>query len=263
MDTSRLVSKDDGDTLWTYKHISASKHIQRINDVQCEHTSIQEPTLQLSFQLSPPKLCDIEKEKEKEKDISKNLVLVINIHEQATHQHNDNYSNSQQTRQTCRKDMDLFNFMMLRIDDLSSIYTYNMVRDAIQTLKDRLVLLLTDGPVPDKFGPKKSRTLLSWVTNNKRGTPASDESATTVAEFVSWFLDISVGIIPKKTDTTDAIDAVDSDSTKARSKSKPKSKSKSKIETALDVCIATKTPSSPSPFALYRKKGAWWITWIE
>ena len=263
MDTSRLVSRDDSGTLWTYKHNSASKHVQQREHTPDDKTivvvnnfiqSLQVPpqvspqmspqvslhiSPQVSPQMSPQKLCENEGNK------LHNLVT--------NYQQNENHQNSQQT---CKKDMDLFNFIMLRIDDLSSIYTDNMVRDAIQTLKDRLVLLLTDGPVPDKFGPKKSRTLLSWVTNNKRGTPASDESAATVAEFASWFLDISISIIPKNTVATDA---VDSDSTKARSKSK----SKSKIESTLNVCIATASPSTPSPFTIYRKKGAWWITCIE
>jgi len=88
--------------------------------------------------------------------------------------------------------VDAWMFIICAIDEMVGLYTENMVRDAIDVLKERLTILMTSGVGHKLFGPKKSRIILAWITNNKRGTPASDESAAVVAEFISWFLDVPI-----------------------------------------------------------------------
>ena len=50
---------------------------------------------------------------------------------------------------------------------------------------------MTSGAGHKKYGPKKSRTILAWLTDNKRGTPASAETAIVIAAFISWLLDLN------------------------------------------------------------------------
>jgi hypothetical protein len=128
-------------------------------------------------------------------------------------------------------DVDAWHFIVSHVDDLTSLYSDNMIRDAIQLLKDRLVAILSDGPCYTWFGPKKSRILLGWITNNKRGSPASDEAADTVAEFLAWLLGIRVGVVHKSEETT--------------------TKTPQKTENSY---------STTSAHTLYRKRGEWWIT---
>ena len=78
--------------------------------------------------------------------------------------------------------------MVSHIDDTSSLYTENMWRDAIESMKQKLIVFMTSGAGHKKYGPKKSRTILAWLTDNKRGTPASAETAVVIADFISWIL---------------------------------------------------------------------------
>jgi len=91
--------------------------------------------------------------------------------------------------------IDSWRFMVSNIDDVSSLYTENMWRDAIDLMKQKLIILMTSGAGHKKYGPKKSRTILAWLTDNKRGTPASTETALVIADFISWFLDIKVSSV--------------------------------------------------------------------
>lgn len=119
--------------------------------------------------------------------------------------------------------VDVFTFIAQHVDDLFSLYSDNMKRDAIQTLQDKLVTMLTDGAVPKWLGPKKTRIIIGWLTHNNRGTPASDESGKIVSAFISWFLDITVSYTPKDTVKGDK-----------------------------------KSGSQPHMYEMYRKRGAWW-----
>lgn len=121
--------------------------------------------------------------------------------------------------------MDAFSFMVYMLDELYSLYSDNMKRDAVQTLQDKLVTMLTDGAVPKWLGPKKTRIIMGWLTHNKRGTPASDESGKIVSAFIAWLLDISVAYTPK-------------DSTASAKKTKD---------------------NENSHYEMYRKRGAWWV----
>jgi hypothetical protein len=88
--------------------------------------------------------------------------------------------------------VDAWRFMVSIIDDMSSLYTDNMWRDAIDSMKQKLIVFMTSGTGHKKYGPKKSRTILAWLTDNKRGTPARAETATVIAAFISWLLDVNV-----------------------------------------------------------------------
>ena len=70
-----------------------------------------------------------------------------------------------------------------------------MWRDAIDSMKQKLIVFMTAGSGHKKYGPKKSRTILAWLTDNKRGTPASDETALVIAHFISWLLDVKVSSV--------------------------------------------------------------------
>lgn len=90
---------------------------------------------------------------------------------------------------------DSWRFMVSHIDDTSSLYTENMWRDAIDSMKQKLIVLMTSGVGHKKYGPKKSRTILAWLTDNKRGTPASPETALVIADFIGWLLDTKVSSV--------------------------------------------------------------------
>ena len=90
---------------------------------------------------------------------------------------------------------DSWRFMVSHIDETSSLYTENMWRDAIDSMKQKLIVFMTAGSGHKKYGPKKSRTILAWLTDNKRGTPASDETALVIAHFISWLLDVKVSSV--------------------------------------------------------------------
>ena len=108
------------------------------------------------------------------------------------------------TLQTPLQPVDIWKFMVGIIDETSSLYTDNMWRDAIESMKNKLIVLMTAGSGHKKYGPKKSRTILAWLTDNKRGTPASAETAKVIAEFVSWLLDVSVSSVENGTNQVDA-----------------------------------------------------------
>jgi hypothetical protein len=93
------------------------------------------------------------------------------------------------------KPVDAWSFMVSIIDDTSSLYTPNMWRDAIDSMKQKLIVFMTSGAGHKKYGPKKSRTILAWLTDNKRGTPASSETALVIAHFISWLLNTTVSSI--------------------------------------------------------------------
>jgi len=91
--------------------------------------------------------------------------------------------------------IDAWSFMVSIIDDTSSLYTANMWRDAIDSMKQKLIVFMTSGAGHKKYGPKKSRTILAWLTDNKRGTPASSETALVIAHFISWLLNTTVSSV--------------------------------------------------------------------
>jgi len=93
------------------------------------------------------------------------------------------------------KPVDAWSFMVSIIDDTSSLYTPNMWRDAIDSMKQKLIIFMTSGAGHKKYGPKKSRTILAWLTDNKRGTPASSETALVIAHFISWLLNTTVSSV--------------------------------------------------------------------
>lgn len=92
-----------------------------------------------------------------------------------------------------KKKQTLMNYIIYHIDSLASLYTYNMFDQAEQIFKEKMTDFVSKN---DKFGPKKKRILLSWITQNNYSANL-DEVGKYVAEFLSWFLDLSFKYIPE------------------------------------------------------------------
>ena len=91
----------------------------------------------------------------------------------------------------------LMNFIINTIDPLASLYTSKMYEQAENIFKDKLVDIISKGPIYQWLGPKKSRSLLSWITHNNHGV--IDDIGKIVADFLSWFLNKSLKYIPENT----------------------------------------------------------------
>ena len=63
----------------------------------------------------------------------------------------------------------LINFIILTVDPLASLYTRPMFEQAENILKERLTEIISKGPIYQWLGPKKSRTLMAWITRNNHG----------------------------------------------------------------------------------------------
>jgi len=233
MDTSKLPKGSASDTLWRYSHHNSIFHSQlHIGaNIEANIDASIETYKDIPVNINVNKSVNTNADKVVTSPVE-SIIVVSNEEDKPTvsPDNNDHSNSSVQPKNSVNNDIMLF--MAAHIDDLYSLYSENMIRDAVQILKDRLVLLLTDGPVPKLFGPKKTRILIGWITNNKRGTPASDEAALIVAEFVAWFLDITITYVPKETD-----------------KEKP---------TTVRRAFAVSSKVN-AEFLLYRKRGAWWI----
>jgi hypothetical protein len=70
-----------------------------------------------------------------------------------------------------------------------------MFDQAEEIFRERLSDFVSKGPGHQWLGPKKSRTLLAWVTQNNHGV--ADEMGKIITDFLSWFLDTSFKYIPE------------------------------------------------------------------
>jgi len=225
MDCNRLPLDNGTDILYIYKHINASKYIQHIYDkdytvnpkdiiktvISHEQTNINKKTnASVKSKMTYVSSFINEDANEDAKanttvnitplveplvdQTNKDVVTVINtsvIENTFESTVNENSLNNSKDIPKIVP-VDAWRFMVSIIDDMSSLYTDNMWRDAIELMKQKLIILMTSGAGHKKYGPKKSRTILAWLTDNKRGTPASAETATVIAAFISWLLDVNV-----------------------------------------------------------------------
>ena len=229
MDCNRLPLDNGNNVLYINKHINASKYIQNIYDKEytvnpkdiiktvisreqnnlnikaraaitskMTHVSsfINEDIIEVKIENNIEDKIEIkiqDKIEEKIDDIIKYKIddkIEIKDEEPIKTKINENSSIIKDVQTIVP--VDAWRFMVGIIDDMSSLYTDNMWRDAIDSMKQKLIVLMTSGTGHKKYGPKKSRTILAWLTDNKRGTPASPETATVIAAFISWLLDVNV-----------------------------------------------------------------------
>jgi len=94
-----------------------------------------------------------------------------------------------------KRSQTLLHFIIKQIDPLSSLYTRQMFEQAEQIFRDQLSEFVSKGTGHQWLGPKKSRTLLAWITHNNHGVP--DEMGKIITDFLSWFLDSSFKYIPE------------------------------------------------------------------
>jgi len=213
MDCNRLPLAHDSNMLYMYKHPNAIKHVQMIYDVDytINPRNVIKPVIQrekiiadkkkeikakisvTSFIIEEPQKENIEPieittENKTEYVINSNTEEVVKVTE--TTEIKESVKEAEKV-----VPIDAWRFMVSNIDDTSSLYTDNMWRDAIESMKQKLIVLMTSGAGHKKYGPKKSRTILAWLTDNKRGTPASAETALVIADFISWLVDVKVSSV--------------------------------------------------------------------
>ena len=228
MDFEKLPLAHDSNILYMYKHPNAIKHIQSLYDenytvnprniikpVMPRERIIENKKKELKAKVSVSSFIvkdTIEKENidivantENKENIVSVTETAINIEPTEpmkktdiileTNEEASEIINSSVVTIGPIGPIDSWKFMVSNIDDTSSLYTENMWRDAIDSMKQKLIILMTSGAGHKKYGPKKSRTILAWLTDNKRGTPASAETALVIADFISWLLDIKVSSV--------------------------------------------------------------------
>lgn len=76
------------------------------------------------------------------------------------------FSGFQQREATPRDEVPVLRKVLEEIDPYFSLYTREQMRDALDLLRGRLLAFVT-GLAHPYFGPKKSRTLAAWLSNNK------------------------------------------------------------------------------------------------
>lgn len=146
-----------GGSLWNYKSDYCDKYIQKTYDNPNVENAI--------FKTAIVKKTITEKDQENAKDFRKNR------------------------KQT------LLNFIIHTIDPVASLYTRQMFEQAESIFKDRLTQIVSTGSIQQWLGPKKSRTLLAWITKNNHGV--ADEMGKIITDFLSWFLDKQLKYIPE------------------------------------------------------------------
>ena len=222
MDCNRLPLDNGTDVLYIYKHINAPKYIQNIYDKDYTvnpkyiiktvisreqnnlnikaRAAITSKITHVSSFINEDIIVDENKSENKIEDISKVInsstvesTTETKINETSTHNAEEIEKEKEIEIELPKVvPVDAWHFMVGIIDDTSSLYTDNMWRDAIDSMKQKLIVFMTSGTGHKKYGPKKSRTILAWLTDNKRGTPASPETATVIAAFISWLIDVNV-----------------------------------------------------------------------
>ena len=91
----------------------------------------------------------------------------------------------------------LMHYIINIIDPLATLYTPKMYEQSESILKDKICEIVSKGPLYQWFGPKKSRNILYWITQNNHGS--IDDIGKIVSEFLSWFLDKTFKYIPENT----------------------------------------------------------------
>lgn len=91
----------------------------------------------------------------------------------------------------------LINCIINIIDPLASLYTGKMYEQAENIFKEKLLDIISKGPLYQWLGPKKSRSLMAWITHNNHGN--IDDIGKIIADFLSWFLNKSFRYIPENT----------------------------------------------------------------
>lgn len=86
-------------------------------------------------------------------------------------------------KKVIKKD-NLFEFIILSIDELSSLYTENMKRDAKSMLKEELKTFINDASFKKLFISSKLRILMSWLNENR----IDIKNLYVIKQFVNWFL---------------------------------------------------------------------------
>lgn len=147
-----------GGGLWNYISEHASTHIQKPYD----NPTLENPILKV---------------KEKEKD-----VIAIDG------KNKDSHKNRQQI---------LMRYIICQIDSLAVLYTPTRFSQAENIFREKIVEIVSKGCINKWLGPKKSRTLLAWITRNNHGVP--DEMGKIITDFLSWFLNKKLRYIPEHT----------------------------------------------------------------
>jgi hypothetical protein len=147
-----------GGNLWTYTTEYHSKHLQKPYDCP----TIENPIL---------------KNSNADKEISDNR-----------NKTKDDYKNRKQT---------LMRYIICQIDPMASLYTPTRFKQAENIFRENIVDIVSKGSIHKWLGPKKSRTLLAWITRNNHGVP--DEMGKIITAFLSWFLDKKLQYIPEHT----------------------------------------------------------------
>lgn len=216
MDCNRLPLARENDILYMYKHPNAIKHVQTIYDsnytvnprsiikaVVPRDRVISEFKKEMKAKVSVSSFIieDTSEERTQEKaisteNISEEVIKTekINKDENTVKEESGAGAGSEAVTEPVAT-VDSWKFMVSNIDDTSSLYTENMWRDAIDSMKQKLIVFMTSGAGHKKYGPKKSRTILAWLTDNKRGTPASAETALVIADFIGWLVDVKVSSV--------------------------------------------------------------------
>ena len=91
----------------------------------------------------------------------------------------------------------LMHYIINIIDPLATLYTPKMYEQAESILKDKICEIVSKGPLYQWLGPKKSRSLMAWITHNNHGN--IDDIGKIIADFLSWFLNKSFRYIPENT----------------------------------------------------------------
>jgi hypothetical protein len=94
----------------------------------------------------------------------------------------------------------LMNFIIHKINPLATLYTPLMFQQAEQIFKDKMTDFISKN---DHFGPKKKRTLLSWITHNN--ISSIDDMGKIIADFLSWFLETPFKYIPENSSIIETI----------------------------------------------------------
>jgi hypothetical protein len=99
--------------------------------------------------------------------------------------HEGNHEGNQGGNQDFPLQYEVFEYILMKIDEVYSIYPKSLKENASSLLKNKLEKIVTsvDGLV--FFGPRKTRSIIAWLSGNS----ITDTSEPIIAGFLSWILD--------------------------------------------------------------------------
>jgi len=97
----------------------------------------------------------------------------------------ENHEGNQGGNQDFPLQYEVFEYILMKIDEVYSIYPKSLKENASSLLKNKLEKIVTsvDGLV--FFGPRKTRSIIAWLSGNS----ITDTSEPIIAGFLSWILD--------------------------------------------------------------------------